>query len=107
MTVIKLYSRNGNNTGNQLYSLKKEGRKKTRYLKEFSIFLHRGRCKSLDSLKSFLCCAPQLSEASILCLLLLSLLGGTVRGPRASSRNVMARWLHHPYLPIMADNIFH
>ena len=34
---------------------------KTRYLKEFSTFLHMGRCKSLDPLKSFLSHASQLS----------------------------------------------
>ena len=40
---------------------------KTRYLKEFSIFLHMGRCKSLGPLKSFLSHASQLSGVSILC----------------------------------------
>ena len=35
-------------------------------------FLCMGRCKSLGSLKSFLCYAPQLSGASILCFLILS-----------------------------------
>ena len=45
-------------------------------VKEFSAFLCMGRCKSLGSLKSFLWYAPQLSGASIQCILLiLSLLG--------------------------------
>ena len=41
-------------------------------VKEFSAFVCMGRCKSLGSLKSFLCYAPQLSGASILCFLILS-----------------------------------
>ena len=43
-------------------------------VKEFSAFLCMRRCKSLGSLKSFLCYAPQLSGASILCFLILSFL---------------------------------
>lgn len=35
-------------------------------IREFSTFLCRGRCKGLNSLKSFPWCAPQLSGASIL-----------------------------------------
>ena len=41
--------------------------------KEFSAFLCMGICKSLGSLKSLLWYAPQLSGASILCFLILSL----------------------------------
>ena len=43
-------------------------------VKEFSIFLCMGRCKSLGSLKSFLWCAPEVSGASILCFHILSFL---------------------------------
>ena len=39
---------------------------------ECSAFLCLGRCKSLGSLKPFLCCAPQLSGASILFFPILS-----------------------------------
>ena len=40
--------------------------KKTRYLKLFSLFLHMGRCKNLDSLKWFLSYGSQLFGASTL-----------------------------------------
>ena len=43
-------------------------------VKEFSTLLCTGRCKSLDSLKSFLWCAPYLCRANTLCFLILSFL---------------------------------
>ena len=52
----------------------------TSQVKEFSIFLCMGRCTSLGSLKSFLWYTPKLSEASILCFLILSLLRVHPRG---------------------------
>ena len=38
-------------------------------VKEFSTLLHKGKCKSLGSLKPFLSCASQLPGASIVCFL--------------------------------------
>ena len=49
-------------------------------VKEFSAFLCLGRCKILDSLKSFLCYASEQSGARILCFLLLRLLRGWLTG---------------------------
>ena len=46
--------------------------------KKFSTFLYMGRCRSLGSLKSFLWYAPQLSEVSILCFHIVSILRGNL-----------------------------
>ena len=48
-------------------------------IKEFNAFLYTERCKSLGSLQSFLWYAPQLSEASILCVHILSFLRAPCR----------------------------
>ena len=58
-------------------------------VKEFSAFLCMGKYKSLGSLKSFLCYAPELSEARILYFHILSFL----RAHCGSGRSLMAaRW---------------
>ena len=81
-----------------------------------------GRCKSLGSLKSFLWYASQLSGASILCFLTLSLLRVHRRGacscwlldgghPASTLSPLRAHrqawWLQHPLLTDMAGNIFY
>ena len=99
----------------------------TSQVKEFSAFLCMGRCKSLDSLKSFLWYAPQLSGASILCFLILSLLRvhhwgwlqwlmvwwwasssilSSLRAHHPVSCNVRAWRLQHPLFMDTAGNIF-
>ena len=56
----------GPNTAKNKINKRKKEKRETRHLKEFSVFLYMGRCKSLGSLKSFLWYAPQLSWPSIL-----------------------------------------
>ena len=85
-----------------------------------------GKMERLGSLKPFLWCAPRLPGARIVCLFILSFLGGTVRVPAAvDSRwraalvsilcslrahrpggcNVVAWWLQHPWWTDTAGGI--
>ena len=50
-----------------LWATRSTQENQTSQVKEFSAFLCMRRCKSLDSLKSFLWCAPQFSGARIPC----------------------------------------
>ena len=68
-------------------------------INEFSAFLYMGRCKSLGSLRSFLWCAPQLSEASILCFFLCWVSSGLTIGSGCSLQAVGWRVFFPSWVP--------
>lgn len=106
-------------------------RKQISQVKESCALLYMRQCKSQDSLKSSLWYAPQLSGASLLCPLILSLhrtrgedgwrshwrgwlLGGgnplsilsSLRSHYQGGCNVMSWWPQHPLFTDVAGNFF-
>ena len=76
---------------------------------EFSTFLRMGRCKSLGSLKSFLCYAPQLSGASVLFLLILSPPQGAQLGMAAMAEGLAVGSLaaRKPFVTMLSSRRAH